>query len=172
MKTGQRIFDYYKELPVWAKGVVVIGAGSIAWFGIINPLRKLIIKKLDQAKEAKESAAAGKELNNLKKQGIVPTINKAQAESMSNQLRIAFNDCGTDEGAVYSVMSQMNNDADVYLLIDTYGIREYSGCGPWNVFSGSRNVGLSAAISDELDDMEKGIVNNILAQKGISFRFS
>ena len=171
MKVFSNAYKYYKELPDWAQGVVIVGGGLIVWFGVANPIRKLIIKKLDQEKEQRETKAAGHELNKLKRQGVSPTITKAQAESFSNTLRIAFSDCGTNEQAVYNVMEQMNNEADIYLLIDTYGIREYSGCGPWNVFAATQNVGLSSAISDEMP-VEMPIINAILAKKGIKFRFT
>lgn len=172
MKFIDRAYQYYNGLPTWGKGVVIVGGGMIAWFGILNPIRKVIINKLSIAKWTKEGREAGDQITILRKQGIRPTISEAQAESFSNSLVKSFNDCGTDEDAVYRVMSQLKNDADVYLLINKYGVRKYAGCGPWNLFQGSQESSLSGAISDELDSQEKQNVNNILEHRGIKFRFT
>jgi len=167
MKVFDRAYQFYDGLPTWGKAVAVIGGAGIAWFGVLNPLRKLIISKLDQAKMAKEGQKAGDELSKLKKQGVNPTISPAQAESFSNSLVSAFAGCGTDEDAIYNIMKQLKNNADVYLLISTYGIRKYDGC-MW----GTTEKSLSGAISDELDWLEKMAVNKILEGNKVSFQFT
>jgi hypothetical protein len=157
------------DLPKPAKVFVVIGGGLVAWFGVLNPVRKVIVSKLNAAKMAREGKEAGDELDKLKKKGIRPTISPAQAEAMCNSMVSSFAGCGTDEGAVFRVMSQMKNNADVYLLISTWGIRKYDDCGPW---TGNVEFSLSAAISDELDDTEKFILNGLLKKNGVTFQFS
>src|SRR4051812_15746299 len=96
-KAVHKVYDFYIGLPAWGKFVVVIGGASIAWFGIANPIRKVIIKKLDESKAIKEAKQAGQQLDTLRKQGIKPTITSAQAQSFANSLVQAFTGCGTDE---------------------------------------------------------------------------
>lgn len=171
---ANKTFQYYKELPSWAKGAVIVGGGAILWFSIVRPIVNLVKKKLDEEKKSKETKESGKELSDLSRKGIKPTITAAQAEGMSNALRVAFSGCGTDEGAIYNVFRQLKNDADVLFLIKTYGIRSYVDCPWWSAGfgSGTTNQTLSAAISDELDSSEKAILNKILSSKGIKYQFS
>ena len=169
-----KAYDYYKGLPTWAKGVVVVGGLAVVWFSVGKPIVNLIKKKLDETKKVKEQQAASTTLADLARKGIKPTITAGQADSMSNALRIAFSGCGTDEQAVYNVAKQLKNDADVYLLIKTYGVREYVDCPWWSVGFGSGKTSqtLSAAISDELDSSEKSKLNKILTDKKITYQFS
>lgn len=169
MSVKTKAVEYYNGLPGWAKGIVVVGGLGIAWFGIINPIRKVIMKKLDASKMNQEAKQAGNEVRKLAKDGIFPTITKTQVEAMCNSLNTAFSGPGTDEFAIYTVMSQLNNEADIYLLIDSYGVRTYTSS---HFLESARNYSLSAAISDELDGSEKNIVNAILKKNGIKFRFS
>lgn len=169
MKGIDRAYQFYNGLPPIAKAVVVIGGGAIAWFGVLNPIRKLIVSKLDMSKMAKEGTEARNTLQDLSKKGVKPTISDAQAQSFANSLVSAFGGCGTDEDAIYSIMKQMKNDADVYKLISTYGIRKYDDCG---LFGGEVESSLSAAISDELDSFEKQVVNGYLRQNGVTFQFT
>lgn len=174
MKFGQRAYEYYKDLPTWAKGVIVVGGAAVTWFAIGAPLVKAIKKKLSVGNKVREGKEAQQELATLAKQGIKPTISDAQAESFANALRIAFSGCGTDEAAIYRVIASLNNDADVYKLISTYGVREYVDCPWWSVGfgSGKTQQTLSGAISDELNSMEKAMLNSILEKKKIKFRFA
>ena len=120
---------------------------------------------------SKESKAADNQLGSLAEQGIRPTISKAQAEGFANSLQAAFDGCGTDTDAIGNVMIQMNNDADIYLLISTYGVRKYDACN-WEMDFGDKELSLNAAISDELDGPEKSYINTILKNKGIKFQFT
>lgn len=162
----------YNSAPPIGK-IAIIGAGIatgvIAWFAILNPVRKLIVNKLDQTKANKEGKEAKDELKNLANEGVNPTINDAQVQSMSNALVSAFEGCGTDEDAVYNVMDQLKNDADVYKLTQGYGTRKYDACGPW---TGDTEKTLGGAISDELDAFEKKRINMMFSSKGIKYQFS
>lgn len=169
MKATESAYKFYEGLPSWGKAALIIGGGAIAWFGVLNPIRKVIMGKLDMAKMAKEGKDARDAISDLSRKGIKPTITDAQAQSFANSLVSSFSGCGTDESAIYGVMSQLKNDADVYKLISTYGIRKYDECGPW---TGNVEGSLSAAISDELDIMEKQQVNTILKKNGVKFQFT
>jgi hypothetical protein len=171
MSMKNKAYAFYKELPPWAKGVVIVGGLAVSYFAVRGGW-KIVKGKLDASKYQKEGKDAANQLHDLSKRGVRPTITSTQAQSFCNSLVQAFDGCGTDETAIYGVMGQMKNDADIYLLISTYGTRKYAGCGPWSMFSSDKQVSLSAAISDELDTFEKLIVNNILKGNGVTFQFT
>jgi len=95
----------FNGLPMWAKGIIAVGGGFVAY----TTVKRL----LDSNKEKQEPANAGSEVNNQAQQGIYPTHTDAQFEAYSNALVAAIWDCGTDENAIYNVMRAMNNEADI-----------------------------------------------------------
>ena len=163
------VYQWYSQLTPGGKtAVFLIGTGTALFigYGIWNAVK--------QAKEnsanLKESKDAVTTLYQLQKNGVKPTFTDAQFESWSNQIAQAFGGCGTDTSTLYSIFSTMNNDADLYKLIATYGTRSYDGC-KW-LFEGQQSKSLSAAISDELDASEKDRINGSLSLKGITFKFA
>ena len=70
---------------------------------------------------------------------------------------------GTDNEAIYDIFSKMNNNLDVAKLIVAFGTRrkEYSGQ------AGS----LGELIVSEMNNSQRAKINQILAQRGITYRF-
>lgn len=165
------IYKYWKDLPGWAKGIII----TAGIFGTYRAVRWISVKlKKDEQKETIKSASS--EVKNLYKQGIRVSYPDAQFEVFAETLREAFDGWGTSEGAVYSVFAKMKNDADVYKLIEVYGTRGYYGTME-NFFGGlfgDANVHrtLPAAISSELGSSELAKLNRVLETNKIKFRFS
>jgi hypothetical protein len=162
--------ELYKDLPSWAKGVVVVGGIAIIYF-----TTKSIIKSVANAskmQDAKREADEAKdELYRLAQQGIRPTLSQSQLEGMCQELISAFDGCGTDEGAVKRVFQKIKNDADVLSLIATYGARSYDDC---NITEGLGNTtsSLSKALTNEMNSSDvKTNVNDVLQQRGVKYRF-
>lgn len=164
------VYKYYKELPPWAKGAVIVGGITVTFLTGRATWRK-VKSMLEKGKLMKEGKEAGQELINLQKQGINPTISDAQVEGFANTLQTAFSGCGTDEAAVINVVRQLKNEADVMKLIAKYGLRKHDACN-WEFDFSDKEMTLSAAISDELDVFEKAAVNVQLEKNGIKYRFS
>jgi hypothetical protein len=162
-------YQYYKDLPPWARGTIIVGGGLVVFL-----IGKSIWNAVQQAKafaaSLKEAKDAVSYLNQLGAQGIKPTYSDAQFEGWSSDIAQALGGCSTTDGTLESVFSNMNNDADLYKLIAVYGTRTISGC-VW-IFKGSENLSLSAAMSKEVSTGFLGIINSILAAKSITFRFS
>jgi len=114
--------------------------------------------------------AAASELDQLKAQGIVPTMKPTEAETYASELVAAFDDCGTDMNAVENVFRQMMNRADVLLLIKTYGVRSFKGCFDGDYFS-SHTWNLAQAMTAEFSDSDFADVNKILASNGANYIF-
>lgn len=170
--TAKNAYNFFKELPPWAKGVSAV-AGIFAVYSIV----KWGSKKLKKDDQKTVINAASNQVKNLAKQGIKISYPLAQYEVFAEALRDAFDGWGTTESTIYSVFEKMNNDADIYQLIETYGTRGYYGTLE-NFFGGlfgDKDVHrtLPAAISSELDGVEMAILNNILSKKkNITFRFT
>lgn len=112
------------------------------------------------------------------------SYSEAQYAAMADQIFKAVDGAGTDEEAIYSVMKKMNNEDDLSKLIVTYGVRTISDIAfnPVGLIGGiigtgaaaltnTKDLSLSQALQNDLDENELKQVNIILAGKGIKYRF-
>lgn len=160
-KKGKKKVSGFKDFAPGAQSAIIFGGiGLLAYF--------LIFKKNSSGAALKD--AADKELAELAAAGIRPTMTVTQAQSYAGAILSAINDCGTDEDALYSIFSEMQNKADVLQLVSVYGVRDYKGCFDGDYF-GSHSYNLSEALTAELTDSEKAIINNSLSSKGIDYKF-
>jgi intracellular sulfur oxidation DsrE/DsrF family protein len=160
----------YKDLPQWAKGVVVVGGMAIIYFTGRSLWKKL--NETSRLKELqKEAEAAKNDLNVLAQQGIKPTLSQTELEGMSQELVSAFDGCGTDEKTIQQIFRKVKNEADVYALISTYGARSYDDCNLTEGF-GNTTASLSKSITNELSASDiSTYINSTLEQRGIKYRF-
>lgn len=178
MNFMDRSYQFYEGLPSWGKAIVVIGGGGIAWFGIINPARKLIIKKLDETKAQQTVNKFSSDVSSLSKQGIRPSYSDAQYKAWADKISSQFDGCdfsvailggySTSGQTVVDVLKLLKNDADFAKLVTAYGVRTYDQCGP---FTGNFTGDLFHAVSDELRDYEIQGLNNQLQLQKINYRF-
>lgn len=152
----------FETLPPAAKTAIVLGGvGVVAW---------LILKGGKPSGQALADKASV-ELQELAKQGIYPTFSNTQAEAYAGELRSAFNDCGTDEDSVMSVMNAIQNQADIVQLVSVYGTRGYKGCFDSGNYFSDVNYNLAEAMTSELSSSYIAAINSGFAAKGISFKF-
>jgi len=115
---------------------------------------------------------AASRLKQLADDGIVPSLPLAQFTSLALAIRNAVYDCGTNEPVIYNSFETLNNEADLYQLILSFGIQKYKGCFEGeDFFSGNIHNTLSEAIISDLTSSEIGTVNAILSSKSINFKF-
>lgn len=78
---------------------------------------------------------------------------------------------GTYEDEIYSVFGYMHTIDDVHELYNVFGSRTYSGdeFGQWQIEADPK-YNLQTWLNKELDDDEKSKINNILKEKGITFK--
>lgn len=161
-KAVSKIAGDSREFPGWiVPTVAIVGVGFVV----------MRLFKSDKSEDAaKVSDAADIRLQQLRAQGITPTISAATAESMSSAIVQAADDCGTDEDAIYSTFEQLHNEADFWLLMKVYGVRSYKAC-----FSGNwlwdTPYSLTQTIFSELSSWARSDLNDILAQRGINYQF-
>ena len=170
------LMKVYEDLPGWARGVVVVGGLAVAYIAVTSILKSIKAKKIEQQSQA-EINQAGTELNTQIQSGNGPTIQRSQAQVMSNAIVAASNDCGTDNKAIYAQFDKVNNQADMLLFVEVFGLRKKVRCpftdDPRESFFSADTppMSLSAMINSELSASEIAIVNNKLQAKGISYKF-
>lgn len=168
------VYAKFDKQPPVVKGVVVVGAGLLAW-GIYKA-----VKKEKDRKEATQAAAqAAAELQELLSQGVKPSYPISQFLTYADRLVQAMGGCGTDEQTVYSIFAAMQNDADVLQLITSFGLRYYTPCAVsdpvsyaiWQFNDHAYGGELATWLSYDLSDSEVHKINTILQGKGIKFQF-
>lgn len=86
--------------------------------------------------------------------------------AVSNSAKISK--LGTDESLIYRAFLKLNNDVDIITLTKVFGVREIpSGSYLVSNFKGN----LNEVINNFLDETEIRVLNNLLAKKGITYRF-
>lgn len=185
MKNG--VYSYYKELPPWARGVVVVGGLFVIYLA-----GNAIYRKMKQAKISKDSREGLRNSENEKRQlqnsGMRASYSPSQYTSWANAIQQAFDGCdpagtlswGADSPLgvasfwsnsgfkVATIFAQLKNNLDYLSLTTAWGVRTYDACG-W--FTGDvEDVDFSRAISDELSAREISNLNQILKNKGITYK--
>jgi hypothetical protein len=176
-------YKYYKELPTWAKGVVVVGI-----LGAVGYVAYTTVKRLkDDAKKREALKTLDTTRQELQQQidnGVLPTFEKSVYDGIALGLVDKFSGCDcchtpflwnvTEYGdlsgsgkALYDKLQTFNNDRDFLELVDSFGIQTYDDCG-WGSIS---NVNLYQAVSNELASQELPFINLELANRGITYQF-
>ncbi len=167
-KVGVINFDRINKMETGKK---ILLAGGVLVGGYL--LIKLLFGYRPTPQQKKTIEDAKNMLDKLHfEDGIDITMSLGQFSSLASVLKNASVDCGTDESAIYHVINQLNNDADVYQLIVSADILSYKSCaateGHW---FGNVHYTVPELIVSELTSYEVGNVNNILSSKGINYRF-
>lgn len=184
-----KVIDYYKDLPSWAKGVVIVaGVGLFAYAGI--KLAKVIFPS-DAKKKQKESVdKVKKDIAALAKQGIKPTYNESQyiqwADSLAAQfegcdfgqplfpagmnawLPVGFTGWSASGAKLANIALKIKNDMDFAKLVSAYGVRTHDQCG---YLTGNFTGSLPSAVSDELSQSEINTINKYLKAQKITYQF-
>lgn len=167
---------YYKELPNWAKGVVVVGGLTVTYIFLSQIVSK-IRQKNEQKKQLEEISGANQDLENLSKKGIYATMNKSAFEAMSAAIIDAVSGCGTDKSKINSQFQKLNNDADILAFVSVFGLRKKQRClfsdDPREDFFSNTTppLSLTAHLQSDLTDSEINEINKILSSRGITYQF-
>jgi hypothetical protein len=116
-------YKYYKELPPWAKGVVVVG-GAVALFFVGKKLYGIVFPSAEAKRNAELSRNIDTEIARLQKtqKASYPDSSyNTMANTIYNSMRFAV---GDDYGAVQDSLKKMKNDLDVAKLIKAFGTRQ------------------------------------------------
>lgn len=110
------VYKYYKDLPQWAKGIVVVGSLGIAY---------IVGNKIYNAFRPKPQDVANVE-NDIShfQQKMTPSYPDASYNQYADTIYQAQRtSLGNDSGTILDIAFLMKNDLDVAKLIQAYGTR-------------------------------------------------
>jgi len=116
-------------------------------------------------------AAAGRLEQLAKQYGIVPSLTDAQFAALASQVLQAVAKCGTDENTIYAAFHQLNNEADLMMLILKFDVQEYDGCFEGSLPFWHVNYTLGESITSDLSYSDISALNILLRNKGIQYSF-
>lgn len=165
--------QFWSQLPIWGKVIMIV----IITF-IIYQIYKWIKRKIEASNYNAAVNQSQTALNQLADQGVKPSYGQAQYTSMANALQQAFTGCGAAYSDIVApTFKQMKNEADIYALIQNYGVRKFDECG-WGSFEGDLAAALGYKFSGirfcsplDLTCGSLPAINKILKDNGLIFQF-
>lgn len=184
---ASKVYDVYKGLPSWAKGVVVIGGIAIVYFTTKSILKRVRLSA-ESKKDRETIQTQQNEIKNLETTGAKASFPESQYKTWASQLKSQFDGCDgsfgrpilqfipptwlgnimwSNSGAMTAnIFYKLKNDIDFLKLSSAFGVATYDQCG---LFNGDFKGNLQSAIVDELDENERISINKILNKNGISY---
>jgi len=170
------IKSFYEGLPPWARGVVGVAGGFVAYTTLSKILRK---KSGTQTVHDASTDLDQLQQGTTTTPPIRPTYTDTQYNAWAEQITKQFAGCDPTyyfpDGFSYSgrlinnIFKQLANSVDFLKLVTIYGVRKYDQCGVWPIssdFEGS----LFAAIEDELTEGERSRLTATLKSNGITYK--
>jgi hypothetical protein len=119
-----KVYSYYKDLPPWAKGVVVVGGGLV--FALVGfKIYKAVFPSGIDRKNRELLNTADKEIRDNLNKGIKPSFSDLNYIAFANTIYDGMRYCvGDDYGTVEATLKKMQNDIDVAKLIKAFGTRQ------------------------------------------------
>lgn len=136
------------------KLAIVLGGAIVCYYLITVLKKKIAEQKNDITNELNKPETQAAILQNA-------TISKARALQLADQIKGAWGIVNDNEKAVYNAFEQLENDADVYLLMSVYSFNPF----------GSKMENLQTSITSRMSNAERRKINDILISKGIEITF-
>ena len=119
-----KAYQYYKDLPPWAKGVVVVG-GAVVVYLIGSKVYRAVFPTEAQRKNRELEKNIDSEISKMQSNGKKASFSDSNyntfANTIYNSMRFAI---GDDYGTVESTLKRMKNDLDVAKLIKAFGLKQ------------------------------------------------
>lgn len=162
---NDKLYNYYKDLPPWAKGVVVVGG-----LGMIYIVGSKIYTALKP--KPQEIVNVENDINRLEVK-MQPSYGDASYDQYANTIYNAQRtSMGNDSGAILDVALLMKNDLDIAKLVKAYGTRQDYAFGfpteKYGLF-GAMRKGIEADLFGAFA-YRIGKVNSDWASKGITYQ--
>lgn len=122
-----KAYQYYTELPQWAKGVVVVaGAGAALFVGyqVYRGVKRLF--PTDTERKAREIVnSATSDVDKWRRQGLRQSFPDLQYKTWAASVYEGMRYCvGDNYSGVEDVMKKLQNNLDVALLVQSFGLRQ------------------------------------------------
>jgi hypothetical protein len=119
-----KVYQYYKDLPPWAKGVVVVG-GAVVVYLVGSRVYRAVFPTEAQRKNRELEKNIDSEISKLQGNGKKASFSDSNyntfANTIYNSMRFAV---GDDYGTVELTLKRMKNDLDVAKLIKAFGLKQ------------------------------------------------
>jgi hypothetical protein len=119
-----KVYQYYKDLPPWAKGVVVVG-GAVVVYLVGSRVYRAVFPTETQRKNRELEKNIDSEISKMQGNGKKASFSDSNyntfANTIYNSMRFAV---GDDYGTVESTLKRMKNDLDVAKLIKAFGLKQ------------------------------------------------
>ena len=119
-----KAYQYYKDLPPWAKGVVVVG-GAVVVYLVGSRVYRAVFPTDAQRKNRELEKNIDSEISKMQGNGKKASFSDSNyntfANTIYNSMRFAI---GDDYGTVESTLKRMKNDLDVAKLIKAFGLKQ------------------------------------------------
>ena len=170
---ANKAYQYYTELPAWAKGVVVVG-GSLVAFLVLRRVYKAVFPSEQQKKNRQLTQNVNTEIKQLEFKGQKPSFNESQYLTFANTIFNGIRYCvGDDYGVVEDTMKKMRNDLDVAKLVSAYGKRRRACFGIPTGGEDDLFTSVQAELGQEfagLTNYRIGRINADWKKKGITYQ--
>lgn len=114
-------YKYYKDLPPYVKGAVIIGIGAVLF--IVG--KKLFFPSESEKAKRQLLKSVDQEIANFFRQGMKPTYSDSQYSQFANQIYEGMRYiAGDDYTLVENTLKRMQNNLDVAKLIKAFGSRQ------------------------------------------------
>jgi hypothetical protein len=180
-----KVYSFYKDLPSWAKGVVIIGGLGVTYI-FASQIIKIIRTDADKRKSEEGLKDTRDEQTKLEEEGVSRSFPKSTYKGWADNIEEQFTGCdsssplipsntvgipyisGWSASAVtlFNILNELKTDLDFVDLIDAFAFREYDDC----IF-GTVKGNLYKAVSNELNTTEVKGMNDLLKTKGIKYKF-
>lgn len=157
--------EVWNGLPTYAKGVIAIALVAAAGFAGWK-IYKFVVGLKDSGGSRAENKDAASELRALKAKGMKPSFSASQYTQWANQLKEAFDGCGTAWETIKPIFEKLRNDVDWLTLRQEYGTRKFDECG-WG--TGDYEGTLTEALAHELDGGETEELNELMKKAKITY---
>lgn len=158
--------QFWNSLPNWARGVIIVTILLVLIY-----LGWQFKDFLNQAPGEKEEKAKGNpvktpqqakvelaKMKALKDPRFTPTYSETQFKSFADQLFEAMNNTGSNSSVIKNIFSKLYKTADVYALINAYGVRQLKVLGLAD--GGPGNLSQHLVSEGETDSANKGLEKN------------
>lgn len=121
---ANQVYKFYKDLPPWAKGVVVVG-GSLAAFLVLKRVYSALFPTEKQKQNRQLLQNVNSEISSYQNNGVRASYPDSQYETIANTIYNSMRyAAGDDYATVELKLKEMKNNLDVAKLIKAFGKRQ------------------------------------------------
>lgn len=158
----------WTRLPLWAKGIIVIGGGYLAYKAIKGGIGKTKLNETVRDDKQEVEGWFDSVIQDSKKKN--PTLTKTQMKSIANKIEAALDGYGTRDAILKSIWKDsIKNDADYSGVNAAFGTRTIEAGRGMGWLAGSERGTLSKVIQ-EADNSTLTYINNLMKSRGIKYR--